>query len=142
DARSRGSGHRARGALGAPSGRVRCWWTSSRPYAEASGVPRSRAGFREEPGIPQACPLRIALPTSPAPADRGPTVQLPRPLAKLAAAVASVALLAGCAGADSGSAGEVIDPDAQRVPLAELELLEDPASWVGGSTAKLATAAI
>src|SRR5690606_31673191 len=54
----------------------------------------------------------------------------------------SVALLAGCAGADSGSAGEGIDPDAQRVPLAELELLEDPASWAGGSTAKLATAAI
>ncbi|WP_240792233.1 MULTISPECIES: hemin ABC transporter substrate-binding protein [unclassified Salinibacterium] len=62
--------------------------------------------------------------------------------AALAAVAAALALLTGCMGGQAYSSGEVTDADAQRVPLAQLDLLDDPRDWVGESTAKLASASV
>ena len=61
-----------------------------------------------------------------------------RPLAlgALAIAVASALLLSGCGPTDAGSAPSPSNTD--RRPLAELELAEDPRTWVGPSSAVLA----
>lgn len=69
-------------------------------------------------------------------------VRTPRPLATLAAAVAVMAVLAGCANPAANSVTEATDPDAQRVPLADLALVDDPRAWTGESTALLASASI
>jgi iron complex transport system substrate-binding protein len=58
------------------------------------------------------------------------------------AAILAVALLTGCSGGAPSAGDEATDPDAQRVPLAELTLADDPRGWTGESTAMLASASI
>jgi iron complex transport system substrate-binding protein len=58
------------------------------------------------------------------------------------AALLAVAMLAGCSGGAPSAGDEVTDPGAQRVPLAELTLADDPRGWTGESTAMLASASI
>ncbi|MCW4386142.1 ABC transporter substrate-binding protein [Salinibacterium sp. SYSU T00001] len=65
-----------------------------------------------------------------------------RPLATLAAAGALLLGLTGCMAGPAATEGEYVEAGAQQVPLAELDLLDDPRSWVGGSTAVLASAAV
>ncbi|TQL47048.1 iron complex transport system substrate-binding protein [Homoserinimonas aerilata] len=66
-----------------------------------------------------------------------------RPLVAAIASIAAIAMLAGCAGGTAGAQEpEASTPGAQSVPLAELDLLDDPLSWHGESTAMLASASI
>jgi iron complex transport system substrate-binding protein len=59
-----------------------------------------------------------------------------RPLLVIAAVVAGALVLSGCGPTDAGSAPSPSNTD--RRPLAELDLAEDPRTWVGPSSAVLA----
>lgn len=69
-----------------------------------------------------------------------------RPSIRRPAAVVSVvlaaALLAGCSGGATAHDPEASDASAQLVPLAELDLLDDPLAWEGESTAMLGSTSI
>lgn len=69
-------------------------------------------------------------------------MRTPRALAAITAAVVTLGLFTGCMGGQAHSRSEAVDPDAQSVPLSELDLVDDPRSWVGGSTAMLDSASV